>query len=402
MQKRIFFPILAGILVATLFLAVVFSYLFFNAARTQEVTAIQDKTYLVAELLNQEPSIFPQDLNIPFDGSRITIIAPDGTVLLDSHAPAWALGDRYDRAEFQEALLYGSAQGIRHSTVFQHDTYYYALRLNSGDVLRISRPLNSLGGAFATILPALLVVSALAFIFTYIITQKRTEVHKAEQQRREFSANVSHELKTPLTTISALSEMMVNGMAKQEDFIHFAGKISTQANRLIAIIEDIIRLSEFDEKKVKREYLPFDVHALAASVLEALEDRAQEKGVNLSLLGDSVSLQANERLVEELLFNLVENGIKYNKEGGLVRLQVEEENGQCKISISDTGIGIPKGQQKHVFERFYRVDNSRARNTGGTGLGLSIVKHIVEHHKGKIAIESTEGMGTTITCYFPK
>lgn len=401
MQKRIFFPILGGILMATLLLAVVFSYLFFHAARTQEVTAIQDKTYLIAEILNQSPAIIPEDLTVPFDGSRITIIAADGTVLLDSHAPSQDLGGRYDRLEFQLATRYGSGEDIRKSTVFERETYYYALRLENGNILRISRPLNSLGGAFATILPALFVVAALAVILTYIIAQKRSEVHKAEAQRREFSANVSHELKTPLTTISALSEMMANGMAKQEDFTSFAGKISTQSKRLIAIIEDIIRLSEFDEKKVRREYIRFDAHALAESVIDDLQERAEKKHVTLTLHGTPVQLTANQRLMEELLFNLVENGIKYNKESGQVTLTVEKENDMCKITAADTGIGIPKDHQKHVFERFYRVDNSRARNTGGSGLGLSIVKHIVEHHKGTISMESTEGVGTTITCWFP-
>ena len=401
MQKRIFFPILGGILLATLLLAVAFSYLFFNAARNQEIAAIEDKTYLIAEILNQGSSAILDDLNAPFDGSRITIIAADGTVLLDSHAPSHALGGRYDRLEFQDALAHGSGEDIRMSTVFESETYYYALRLNDGTVLRISRPLSSLGGAFATILPALLVVTALAFIFTYIITQKRTEVQKAETQRREFSANVSHELKTPLTTISALSEMMANGMAKQEDFINFAGKISAQSKRLIAIIEDIIRLSEFDEKKVRREYIRFDAYALAESVIEDLQARAEEKNVHLILRGNAVQLLANQRLIEELFSNLIENGIKYNKSGGQVTFTVDKENDMCKITVSDTGIGIPKEHHKHVFERFYRVDNSRARNTGGTGLGLSIVKHIVEHHKGNISMDSVEGVGTTITCYFP-
>ena len=401
MQKRIFLHILGSILITSLLLAVVSSYLFFNTARQQEISAIKDKACLVAEILNSEPTFALKNINTPFDGSRITIISDDGTVLLDSHAEIDNLGDRYDRPEFQDALHYGSGESMRQSTVFQSQTYYYALQLNNGTILRISRPLTSLGGIFATVLPVLLVVTVIALILTSIIVQKRNEVHKAEQQRREFSANVSHELKTPLTTISALSEMMTNGMAKPEDFTTFAGKISIQAKRLISIIEDIIRLSEFDEKKVKQEYFRFDVFALATYVVEDLQEQAKTKKVSLTLQGNPVEIYANQRLVEELLFNLVENGIKYNREGGEVVLTVQRENGHCKISAADTGIGIPKEHQKHIFERFYRVDNSRARNTGGTGLGLSIVKHIVEHHKGKLLLDSAEEVGTTITCYFP-
>ena len=401
MQKRMYFHMLAVILLAVLLLATVFSYFFFTATRNQEITAIQDKTYLIAEILNQEPAIHLEHISPPFDGSRITIIDPDGRVLLDSHASTDTLGDRYDREEFQNALQYGSGQAIRQSTVFQAETYYYALVLENGTILRISRSLSSLGGAFTTILPALFAVIGLTFVLSYIVSQKRSEVQKAQKQRHEFSANVSHELKTPLTTISALSEMMANGMAKPEDFTGFADKISKQAKRLIAIVEDIIRLSEFDEKKVRREYSQFDIHTLAESVMENLQEAAKAKDVTLTVKGTSVQLMANQRLVEELLSNLVENGIKYNKEGGQVTLYTQKENDMCKITVSDTGIGIQKAHQKRIFERFYRVDNSRARNTGGTGLGLSIVKHIVEHHKGKITIDSTEDLGTSITCYFP-
>ena len=401
MQKRIYFTMLAGILLAVLLLATVFSYFFFSATRNQEIAAIQDKTYLIAEILNYESSTIPEVLNAPFEGSRITVISADGTVLLDSHAISEHLGGRYDREEFQAALRYGTGEAIRQSTVFQAETYYYALLLNGGNVLRISRSLSSLGGAFITILPALLAVLGLSFVLTYIAAQKQSEVQKAQRQRHEFSANVSHELKTPLTTISALSEMMANGMAKPEDFTNFADKISKQSKRLIAIVEDIIRLSEFDEKKVKRTYTSFDVQALAVSVIESLEEHAQKKSISLNLSKNTVMLRANERLVEELLFNLVENGIKYNKEGGHVSLNISIEDKLCKITASDTGIGIPKADQKRIFERFYRVDNSRARNTGGTGLGLSIVKHIVEHHKGKVTIDSAPDIGTNITCYFP-
>ena len=226
-----------------------------------------------------------------------------------------------------------------------------------------------------------------------------TEKHEAEQQRRTFSANVSHELKTPLTTISALSEMIENGMAKEEDVQAFAAKISGQAKRLLAIIEDIIRLSEFDEGKGNREYASFDLYCLAAAAVEALQPKADEKHVAVSITGKHVQIKANRQMIDELLYNLIDNAIKYNKENGAVAVELGKENGFCKIAVRDTGIGIAKEHQGRVFERFYRVDKSRSKATGGTGLGLSIVKHIAEHHGGRVELESAPGEGTTVVCY---
>ena len=226
-----------------------------------------------------------------------------------------------------------------------------------------------------------------------------TERNEAERQRRTFSANVSHELKTPLTTISALSEMIENGMAKEEDIRDFAGKISKQARRLLDIIEDIMRLSAFDEGKTAKEYASFDLYELASSVAEALQAKADEKHVTIRITGERPQLTANRQMIDELLFNLVDNAIKYNKENGTVTVALGREGGLCKIAVSDTGIGIAKEHQGRLFERFYRVDKSRSKVTGGTGLGLSIVKHIAEHHGGRVELESVPEEGTTVVCY---
>ena len=226
-----------------------------------------------------------------------------------------------------------------------------------------------------------------------------TEQFKAEIQRKEFTANVSHELKTPLTTISALSEMMANGMAKTEDISNFSSKISSHTKRLINIIDDIIRLSEFDESKTEKDFTIFDIYELAQSVIAALQEKANERNVTIELIGQPLMINANSHLLDELIFNLIDNAIKYNKESGNIILNICEENGWCKISVTDTGIGIPTEHQNRIFERFYRVDSSRSKKTGGTGLGLSIVKHITEHHNGKIVLESIENIGTTIICY---
>lgn len=234
-----------------------------------------------------------------------------------------------------------------------------------------------------------------AIIFFIDITQQ----YDAEMQRKEFSANVSHELKTPLTTIAALSEMITNGTALENDTKPFAQKIFAQSKRLINIIEDIIRLSEFDEKTVAESFDYFNLSEVAKTVVNDLEEKAKAKNVFIEIVGkNEIFVTANRRMIDELIFNLVDNAIKYNVDNGKVIVHLKKTKSSYEISVSDTGIGISKEHLNHIFERFYRVDKSRSKKTGGTGLGLSIVKHVVEYHKGKIEIESKENEGTKIIC----
>ncbi|MCL2169208.1 MAG: ATP-binding protein [Defluviitaleaceae bacterium] len=227
------------------------------------------------------------------------------------------------------------------------------------------------------------------------INRQLTIQQKGEKQRREFSANVSHELKTPLTTITVLSDMMAGGMVKPEDTAPFAARIQAQAERLIGIIDEIIYLSEFDEGKAERDFIAFELEPLVKSVIESLEEKAKEKSVAITLEGEA-SITGNSRLIDELLFNLIDNAIKYNVEGGTVAVTLA----LGKVTVRDTGIGIAPEHHSRIFERFYRVDKSRAKNTGGTGLGLAITKHIAEHHGGKVTMTSTAGEGTTMTFEF--
>ena len=559
MQKRIFLNFAGLILICVLLLALSFGLLFFRATQTHEMASIRDQAHLVAQLLNRENIEYTERL----DGgdTRMTIISPEGWVLSDSYAAADLTVNRSSRTEFIQAIAYGSGEAIRGSETLGAETFYYAIRLENGNVLRLSRTLQSLGAVFTSILPALfaitIVVLALAHFIAHRLTRRiikpltevdfehadtiagsalsevlyeelwpyikkidhqkqeiadqimvlrnraetieaiianmheglvildekgsvvaanksvldifeiskerdmihkniqhmyrspeflqsvkqclegahmeinlsrndrvyhvflnpvmndenrrgaiiffldTTEQFKAETQRREFTANVSHELKTPLTTISALSEMMATGMAKANDISAFADKISNHTKRLMDIIDSIIRLSEFDENKVEKDFVNFDVYELAKSVIAALQEKAAERSITMELTGQPLTVKANRRLLDELMYNLIDNGIKYNKDGGHVTLNLHEENGWCKISVTDTGIGISKEHQSRVFERFYRADSSRSKKTGGTGLGLSIVKHITEHHNGKLVLDSTEGVGTTIVCCIP-
>jgi len=217
---------------------------------------------------------------------------------------------------------------------------------------------------------------------------------KLKKLRKEFSANVSHELKTPLTTIYGYADMILNGMVKDEDVVAFISKIRNESLRMLELIEDIIRLSEWDENAVQQESEEFDLYSLGNEVIGLLTSKADERNVNLSIVGGITVINANKRMIHEVLYNLIDNAIKYNKPGGSVRVSLSRQKDKTIIEVIDTGIGIPKEHLNRVFERFFRADSSRSKLTGGTGLGLSIVKHIVQHHKGDISVESKEDIGT--------
>jgi len=224
-----------------------------------------------------------------------------------------------------------------------------------------------------------------------------TERVQSEKIRREFSANVSHELKTPLTSISGYAEMLENNMVKSDDINLFAGKIKDESTRLLNLIDDIIMLSRLDETEDKNDFEAIDLSAIVDEVMENLKSKAQKSKVSLKATIEPVTVKANKQMMFELLYNLTDNAIKYNKTDGLVNISVSNEQGKVKIIISDTGIGIPNQHINRIFERFYRIDKSHSKKTGGTGLGLSIVKHIVNYHEGTIEIDSSEGIGTNIT-----
>ncbi len=227
-----------------------------------------------------------------------------------------------------------------------------------------------------------------------------TEQENAERLRREFSANVSHELKTPLTSVMGAAELIANGVAKGEDIPRFAEKIHTEAARLLALIEDIIRLSRLDEGGLTREFEDVRLDVLCREVTFELKEKAEIKGVALETELDEVTVRGVKTVLREMIFNLCDNGIVYNKRGGYVRVTLKKTADGCTVKVSDSGIGIPPEHRQRIFERFYRVDKSRSKATGGTGLGLSIVKHGAILHGGVITLESEEGKGTEITVAF--
>ena len=238
-------------------------------------------------------------------------------------------------------------------------------------------------------------------IGTVILAFDMTEQEQAERMRREFTANVSHELKTPLQGIIGSAELIENGLVKPEDMPRFVGHIHSEASRLMALISDIIRLSQLDEgAEMPRESV--DLYDEAVEAEENLRTAAEEKGVKLSLTGEGAEISGVRRLVYEIIYNLCDNAIKYNRPGGSVEVRVTQSESEAAVTVADTGIGIAPEDQARVFERFYRADKSRSKESGGTGLGLSIVKHAVQYHHGSIDLKSNPGEGTTIKVTFPK
>jgi len=240
-----------------------------------------------------------------------------------------------------------------------------------------------------------------------ILTADITEREQAENMRREFSANVSHELKTPLTTISGFAELMVAGMVNPSDIAKFAGKIDIEAKRMISLIENIIFLSNLDEQDAHKAFAISNIAEIATETIEGLSQMAEKHQVEISLNAAPLTINCNKLLIYEMLMNLIGNAIRYNIQGGKVDINIaetweSERDSFCRITVSDTGIGIPRNEQPHIFERFYRVEQSRGRKTGGAGLGLSIVKHIVRYHNGSINLKSEPGKGTQIEVLLPK
>ena len=235
---------------------------------------------------------------------------------------------------------------------------------------------------------------------TVLLVFDVTERAFAERNRREFTANVSHELKTPLQGIIGSAELLENGLVKQEDVPRFIGHIRSEAQRLVTLIGDIIRLSQLDEGEPMPAE-PVELLALAREAAESLQSAAAARNVTVTVEGEPVALTGVRRLLYEIVFNLCDNAIKYNTDGGRVQVTVTKENETAAVTVRDTGIGIPPDQQDRVFERFYRVDKSHSKASGGTGLGLSIVKHAVQYHHGAIHLQSEGGRGTEIRVTFP-
>lgn len=369
---------------------------------------------------------------------RITWVDEDGTVLFDNDTDIAGLTNHIDRPEIRQAFEKGEGESIRRSDTMNMNTFYYALLLDNGTVLRVSTQARTILSVLFTALPVIgtiIVVILLGCVligqlltrqlmkpidemaghledgshipvykelepFADTIRSQHENILAAARSRQDFTANVTHELKTPITVISGYAELIENRLIPPEEEIHAAEQIRQNADRLLSLVTDIIQLSELDHRELPRKFEQLDLLAAARETVSEYTPMALQQGIRLTCEGNAAGIYADRGLIQEMMGNLLQNAIRYNQENGTVLVRVTIENGHSVLIVQDTGIGIPADQLDRVFERFYRVDKSRSRETGGTGLGLAIVKHIAELHSAEISIQSTVGTGTEIKVVF--
>lgn len=428
-----------AILLTTVLITVVYHNLF----RNQVTADIKDCVVLLEKYADTGHL---EELGEALNGQkiRVTLIDPEGNVLYDNEVDKSGLENHLGRPEIKEAMENGEGQAVRNSSTLSRNTFYYAVKLQNGNVLRVAKDAGSIYNMFGSVLPTIIwILAALIllslgmahfltgklivpierlaenmeenvnfgeyeelFPFITMIQKQHQDIVKNAKIRQEFTANVSHELKTPLTAISGYAELIETGMASEEDVTRFAKGIHSSANRLLTLINDIIRLSELDSGETEPPFEDLNLYELADTCVEMLAMNAEKHGVSIAMSGEECHINGNRQMVEELLYNLCDNAIRYNNEGGSVEVNVstvhDRETGEDRsvLTVRDTGIGIPKEHQERIFERFYRVDKSRSKSTGGTGLGLAIVKHIVAKHGAEIKLASEVGKGTEISVWF--
>ena len=444
MSKRIFlnmFIISSIVIVITTILTVGIVY---KSISTQNITALKNELSATASGVELNGVAFLQSLNAKH---RITLVDRDGTVLFDNQNDIQIMENHNSREEVIEARKSGTGYSERYSDTISKKTINVTIILNDGKVLRMSENTSSVWSVLLnTIVPMLFVMFLAIVIAAYMshkvsrtvtgpinrinlnapekgqvyeeleplidkiiyqnqqinrqIEELNKEHEKQDNMRRDFTANVSHELKTPLTSISGFAEIIQNGMVKDEDITRFAGKIHDEAQRLIILVGDIIKLSQLDGNDIAVKLEPIDLYETSQAVMAHLEAAAEKKNVTMRLSGSHQVITGAEQIIEEMIFNIIDNAIKYNRDGGRVHVKIYRNEDGIHLAVEDTGIGIPEEEIGRVFERFYRVDKSHSKEIGGTGLGLSIVKHGANFHNAKVFVKSTYHKGTTITLLF--
>ena len=415
-------------------------FVFHKAFREQAWAALENEADLVAAGCEQidTPSQLSSYVN---SNLRITLIASDGTVLFES-ATSQQMENHLSRPEIQAAMQNSVGRDRRDSQTMGYETYYYAMLLPDGNILRVAQDSETIWSIYDAALPAIILscmlmmgaAAIMAGLLTRSLVQpilKMTDdlehiqenvpykelipfaesIHSDrllrennEKMRQEFTANVSHELKTPLTSISGYAELIETGIAKPADVPEFGRKIHVEASRMIQLVNDILQLSHLDnisESHDSPQMETVDLLDVAKECVERQKVNAQKSFISLTYIGESAPILGSRSLLDELCQNLCDNAIRYNHPGGKVQLITAcARDGHCSLTVKDNGIGIPKEAQSSVFERFYRVDKSRSKATGGPGLGLAIVKHIARIHNARIKLESEVDVGTTITVIF--
>ncbi len=440
MKKKINVHFISVAVIAILLSAVLFTWVSYTLLENEVMDDLKAYAHVLkcSGIFDEADSAQYYDENLQ---RRISVVDKNGVVVFDNKVSVSGLDNHSNRVEIKQARKKGEGQSIRHSDTLGKDTFYYTVLLDNGYVLRVAKEARSLGSVFVSSLPVIIAIIEILVIlsvflarfltksivdpieqmaqnigdkdviceykelqpFVNMVQEHHDNIVKVADMRQEFTANISHELKTPLTSISGYAELIENGMATNEDINRFAGEIHQNANRLLTLINDIIRLSELDV--LTEEVISFekvDIYTQAQSCVDMLQINADRHEVSLELQGDPVEITANPEMINELLFNLCDNAIRYNNRGGKVVVSVFQRDNEVWLEVEDTGIGIPKEHQERIFERFYRVDKSRSKSTGGTGLGLAIVKHIIMQNHARLELQSEQGQGTKISAVFQK
>lgn len=549
MNKKIFRSSVAVALVVLILSIVLIMSILFQYFENQLQSELESEANYIAYAVENQGLEYIE--NFTDSDKRITLISPDGDVLADTAANETELDDHYDRQEVIEALKNGKGTSIRYSNTLAEKTVYYAMKMDDGNILRVSTTQYTVVTILMSLIQPILIVFVIAIAVSFALAQKVsksiikpineldldnpsnnepydelapllrkiskqkhtiekqiketehkqeefrlitenmkegfivvdnkrnlltynrsalkllgisrdkpddilsadndkltfvidkaldgvreksdltlndnhyslianpvlendkvigavvliidvTESVKREQLRREFTSNVSHELKTPLTSISGFAEIMKNGGTPNAVVTDFSTSIYDEAQRLISLVNDIIKISELDEKDVQAESEDVDLYQLSADIINRLKPVADKRNISLNLIGESTIVSGAEKILDEMIYNLCDNAIKYNVDNGTVDVILSESNHHIKLTVRDNGIGIPQSEQNRVFERFYRVDKSHSKEIGGTGLGLSIVKHAAIYHNAEIKLKSELGKGTSITVIFNK
>ena len=442
MKKKIFKYFACMIAVAIVVTTVLLSWVNYGMFKNRVMDDLRTYGRVFSRILPDDEGTEEEEslARLTKEGLRVTLVHPDGSVYYDNFADPKTMENHGGRPEIDEALENGEGSSVRNSDTVDSSTFYYAVRMENGDILRLAQEASSIWSIYMRSAPLILLLAAgllavsmgLAHLLTArlvqpieqmtshlnnvsgvarypelepfmdMIEQQHEEILRSANMRVEFTANVSHELKTPLTSISGYAELIESGMAQGDQAKTFAAEIHKSANRLLTLINDIIRLSQMDAPMPSLKFEPVDLAQIASNTFEQLEMSARKADVSLQLDARHAVVEADRQMMDELLYNLCDNAIRYNVRGGSVRLEVRPVRDKVIVCVQDTGIGISPENQEHVFERFYRVDKSRSKATGGTGLGLAIVKHIAVKHNAQITLESELGRGTTISVTFDR
>lgn len=439
MKKKINKMLVLIAALAILFTVILITFVYYDLFQKQMVEDLCGYHFIARSCETQEQlEKMGQQMNQ--SNVRMTIVDKDGSVLYDNEADASTMGNHGKRMEIMQAFVKGEGQAVRRSETLAKNTFYYAARLEDGNVIRMARDAGSVYSILQSALPSLIgtlvLLVVMSIVIAHVLTkrliapieqlasnlddsddeadyeeltpfvttirQQHQDIIKSARMRQEFTANVSHELKTPLTSIMGYAELIENGMAEAEDITRFANGIRNSAARLLTLINDTIRLSEMDDGNADVVVERLNLYEMAKYCVEMMEMSAAKHEVTIELQGQECYVMGDRQQLEELLYNLCDNAIRYNNPEGKVVVEVTPMDEASVLTVRDTGIGIPKEHQERIFERFYRVDKSRSKSTGGTGLGLAIVKHIITGFEAGLELNSEVGKGTTIKVTFPQ